>query len=369
MNAPQTGLDLARVRVYPLRERKSMSRLEEVLVDLDAPLPTCNTSNAEQIRRCADQIREARDANATVSLIYGAHLIKNGAALIVRSLIDEGWITHLATNGAGIIHDWEFAYLGASTERVRENVAQGCFGTWLETGTVLNLVALLAGATHDGFGSSLGRLISEQLLNVPTAQFLRAQIVNDPASPHAAGCADLLAALETHAFETGEVSIRHPYHASSIVARAWQREVPFTVHPGIGYDIISNHPMFHGAAIGRAASVDFQRFAQAVEGLDQGVVLSVGSAIMGPQVFEKTMSCVNNIRLQEGRQVVQGHKIHVVDLQDGGNWDWSTGEPPHDNPAYYLRFCKSYARMGGTMYYLNCDNVVFLRHLHHYLRS
>jgi hypothetical protein len=121
--------------------------------------------------------------------------------------------------------------------------------------------------------------------------------------------------------------------------------------------------MFNGAAIGRAATTDFALFGRAVEGLDSGVALSVGSAIMAPQVFEKSLSCVNNLRLQAGRKIVSDHTIYVVDIQDGGNWDWSQGEPPKDNPAYYLRFCKSFARMGGTMNYVECDNVVFLQNL------
>ena len=78
-----------------------------------------------------------------------------------------------------------------------------------------------------------------------------------------------------------------------------------TVHPGIGYDIISNHPVFNGSAIGRAAEWDFKLFGGSVEDLEGGVVLSVGSAIMGPQVFEKSLSCVNNLRLQSGRRVVR----------------------------------------------------------------
>jgi hypothetical protein len=141
------------------------------------------------------------------------------------------------------------------------------------------------------------------------------------------------------------------------------------VHPGIGYDIITNHPMFNGAAIGRAAALDFRLFSGSVERLDSGVVLSVGSAIMAPQVFEKSLSCVNNLRLQTGRAIVRDHTIYVVDIQDNGGWDWSKGEPPKDNPAYYLRFCKSFARMGGTMKYAQCDNVVFLHNLLHCLES
>ena len=154
-----------------------------------------------------------------------------------------------------------------------------------------------------------------------------------------------------------------------MLAGAFLAGVPFTVHPGIGYDIIANHPMFNGAVIGRAAGIDFGLFGTAVEHLDNGVVLSVGSAIMAPQVFEKSISCVNNLRLQDSRAIVHGHTIYVVDIQDGGNWDWSTGEPPKDNPAYYLRFCKSYARMGAAMHYLQCDNAAFIHHLHHALRE
>jgi len=120
---------------------------------------------------------------------------------------------------------------------------------------------------------------------------------------------------------------------------------------------------------GRAAETDFKLFGASVDGLDGGVVMSVGSAIMGPQVFEKSLSCVNNLRMQDGRPTVSDHSFYVVDLQDGGRWDWSQGEPPKTNPAYYLRFCKSFARMGGVMQYLQCDNALFLHHLYHKLRD
>ena len=166
-----------------------------------------------------------------------------------------------------------------------------------------------------------------------------------------------------HHLPDGRIEVKHPCKDTSILAQAFRRNVPFTVHPGIGYDIIANHPMFNGAAIGRAAESDFRLFGTAVEGLDGGVVLSVGSAIMAPQVFEKSISCVNNLRLQAGRKIVHDHTFYVVDIQDGGKWDWSQGEPPKDNPAYYLRFCKSFSRMGGTMQYAQCDNVAFLHNL------
>ena len=119
--------------------------------------------------------------------------------------------------------------------------------------------------------------------------------------------------------------------------------------------------------IGSAAELDFRLCSGVVEGLDGGVVMSVGSAIMAPQVFEKSLSCVNNLRLQGGRPIVTGHSIYVVDLQDGGNWDWTKGEPPKTNAAYYLRFCKSFSRMGAPMHYLQCDNLAFVHNLLHHL--
>ena len=90
---------------------------------------------------------------------------------------------------------------------------------------------------------------------------------------------------------------------------------------------------------------------------------------MGPQVFEKALSCVNNLRLQSGLGIIRGHSFYVVDLQDGGNWDWTRGEPPKNNPAYYLRFCKSYSRMAGALHYVQCDNLMFVHHLHHRLKG
>lgn len=296
-------------------------------------------------------------------MIYGAHLLRNGAAQILDRLMAGGWITHVATNGAGTIHDWEYAWLGRSTESVKENVATGTFGAWDETGRYIHLALLAGGIQGDGYGKSLGRFIEEDGVSLPATQALTDQLLNDPGHALASARADLVCAMKTHNLAAGAHGVVHKWKHASILAGAFRHNIPATVHPGIGYDIISCHPMFNGAAIGRAAEVDFKLFCDSVNQLDDGVVLSVGSAIMGPQVFEKSISCVNNIRLQQAKPIVNKHSIYVVDLQDGGNWDWTTGEPPKSNPAYYLRFCKSYSRMGGEMQYLQCDNLAFVHHL------
>lgn len=360
-------LDLTKLKVYPLAERRSLTRVEEILIDPNSTPPACSNSVNESIAECAKKIAEARRRNASVILMYGAHLLRNGAALILERMMARGWLTHLATNGAGTIHDWEYAYLGRSTESVEENVATGTFGTWDETGRNIHLALLAGGLQNEGYGQALGRFIIEDGATLPTAASLEQSLQTEPNSPFAPARADLLQTIHSHQLATARHVVEHRWKHASILGQAFRHGIPLTVHPGIGYDIISNHPMFNGAVIGRAATIDFRLIGGAVEGLDGGVVLAVGSAIMAPQVFEKSLSCVNNLRLQAGRPIVRDHSIYVVDLQDGGNWDWSQGEPPKTNPAYYLRFCKSFSRMGGAMQYLQCDNATFIHHLFHQL--
>src|SRR5215471_6936369 len=112
MSSSPESLDLKRVKVRPLAERQSLSRLEKILLDPAKPPPPCPAAIGELVRDCASKISAARKRNAAVILMYGAHLIKNGAQLIVDALLERGAITHLATNGAGTIHDWELAFLG-----------------------------------------------------------------------------------------------------------------------------------------------------------------------------------------------------------------------------------------------------------------
>ncbi len=369
MSEKWPAIDLKRLRVLPLEQRKSLATLDDIWVDPhSAP-----TSIADELSRVVDQtatkIRAAKRAGASVMMIYGAHLVKNGAAGIVRKLIEGGWVTHLATNGAGTIHDWEFSWLGRSTESVKENVATGTFGTWDQTGRNIAIALLAAGIAAEGYGRGLGRFIQEDGVTLPHADELEQQVRQEPGHALTPARAELLLAMREQNLQGGRFEMVHRWKHASILAAAFTHGVGMTVHPGIGYDIITCHPMYNGAAVGRAAQRDFELFGGAVNALDGGVVMSVGTAIMGPQVFEKSLSCVNNLRLAAGRRIVTGHSIYVVDLQQGGGWDWTRGEPPKDNPAYYLRFCKSYSRMGAPMQYVQCDNVAFVHHLLHRLSA
>lgn len=361
--------DLTRLKIFPLAQRRHLTRAEEILVEPDAPPPPVSDPNAARIAECAERVRAARARGASVMLVYGAHLLRNGSAQILERMMAAGWLTHLATNGAGTIHDWEYAWHGASTESVEMNVAQGTFGTWEETAVNIHRAILTGALDGLGYGRSLGRLIHEDGVTLPSPEDLAAAIAADPAHPLASSRAELLRTMRAFDWKAGHVRVEHRFQHASILGAAFRHGMPMTVHPGIGYDIISNHPIFNGAAIGHAAELDFKLFAGSVENLEGGVVLSVGSAIMGPQVFEKTVSCVNNVRLQAGLKVLRNFSIYVVDLQDGGGWDWTQGEPPKSNPAYYLRFCKSYSRMGGAMHYLQCDNLAFVHRLWHELKE
>jgi hypothetical protein len=188
-------LDLRRLRVLPLEQRRSLTRVEDILVAPEQPPAAPIASDIrDAVNTCVAAIHRARTRNAAVILMYGAHLLRNGAALILADLMQRGWLTHVATNGAGTIHDWEYAWLGRSTESVEENVAAGTFGTWDETGRNLHL-ALLAGALRgEGYGVSLGRMIAEDGVTLPDAEELEAAI-RARASAHTC---------------TGRTALRHP---------------------------------------------------------------------------------------------------------------------------------------------------------------
>jgi hypothetical protein len=314
----------------------------------------------------------ARDAGRSRILAFGAHVIKNGLGPLLGEFVKRKWISHLATNGAAVIHDWEFACQGLSGEDVRENVREGKFGTWEETGFAIN-VALAVGAYEGlGYGESVGSLIAHQGLSIPERGTLR-EIIGAPFSADApplwkrSAAAELLELLETLDIPSGWRGIEHRFPQFSVQAAAYEAGTPFTGHPMFGHDIIYTHRANRGAAIGRVAERDFLSYVEGVSRLEGGVYLSVGSAVMSPMIFEKALSMARNAALQNGEDIRNCH-IYVADLQET-SWDWSAGEPPMDNPAYYLRFMKTFSRMGCPFEYIAADNRLFFRALRRALAS
>jgi hypothetical protein len=358
---PYQKFNRNRLVVKKLHDRKSKIYIEDAHIPVSQPPSGFSDAGYDLIRKTAGRIRLARERHSAVILTFGAHTIKNGMSPTLIALMEEGWVTHLSTNGAGIIHDWEFAWQGKSSEDVRENVDHGQFGIWDETGFYINL-ALIVGAYEGlGYGESVGKMISEEGLLIPEMSLLQDEAVKQfKISPdRAASAADLAGIIQKFSLEPGFMAIPHPYKKFSAQSRAYELKIPFTGHPMIGHDIIYNHPMNHGAAIGRTALNDFLCFTNSVCNLDYGVYMSVGSAIMSPMIFEKALSMSQNIMIQEQKHI-DNHFILVVDMAKA-DWDWEKyGEPPMDNPAYYLRYCKTFNRMGGEMHYLTADNRDFL---------
>lgn len=358
--------DRKTITVRPLAERINKLDFERDRIDPETYVPNLTPAAQDSVRQAAAEIRSARARGAPAILAFGAHAIKNGLSPVMVRLMKGGWISHFATNGAGVIHDWEFAFQGFSGEDVKRYVGEGQFGIWQETGMYLNL-ALAVGAYRGlGYGESVGAFVAEDGLTLPAPEEFSAAIAagadahaDEAAITRAAAAADLKSLLLRCHVKPGFLRVDHPFKANGLQAAAYTAGVPFTAHPMFGHDIIYTHPLNRGAPIGRAADRDFLAFVDSVSRLEGGVYLSVGSAVMSPMIFEKALSMSRNAARKHGA-AIEDFSIHVVDLAESA-WDWvRDGEPPQDSPAYYLRFCKTFSRMGGRMSYTSADNRAFL---------
>ena len=284
---PYPIFDRSRLHLKPLAERIHDMKLAEVL-PLDAPAPAFDDPALPQI---AERIVRARQIGAPVILLMGAHVIKVGLSRFVIDLMERGIITHVGMNGAGPIHDFELALIGATTESVARYIQEGQFGLWDETGWINDIVAE---GVRDGlgYGEALGRAI--QRIRESGDQGIRNQGVRSHES------------RVTHHAST-HPSDRFPHADISILAAGYRLRVPVTVHIGIGQDIIHEHPNCDGAALGEASYRDFLIFTQTVTQLQGGVMLNFGTAVMGPEVYLKALSMARNVAHQEGQQDQQVH--------------------------------------------------------------
>ena len=370
MNKEYPILDREQLVVRKLNEREN-----KVVFDRDMISPFQQPKGLSKdghvlIEKTVARIRTAREKKSSIMLTFGAHAIKNCMSPTLIELMKGGWVTHLATNGAGIIHDWEIAFQGETSEDVRANVERGQFGIWEEPGFYINLALMVGAYERLGYGESVGKMIAREGLQIPALNTLydtaEKYMKSDP--ERAAAAIDLAAAIKHFNIKTGFMSIPHPWKRYSVQGQAYELGVPFTGHPMFGHDIIYTHPINHGAAIGRTALHDFLRYAASVANLDEGVYMSVGSAVMSPMIFEKSLSMSQNLKIKEGKHI-DNHYLLIVDLAES-DWDWQNqGEPPMEHPAYYLRYCKTFYRMGGEMYYLTSDNRDFLLSLYHELNN
>lgn len=276
--------DRSRLLIKPLGSRTHDMQLDYVL-GLDDPAPDFSHPQLPEVAR---RMLAAQRNGAARILMMGAHVIKMGMSRHIIDLIERGFINHIAMNGAGAIHDYELARIGATTESVARYIQTGEFGLWRETGD-LNDVIKEAADLSLGLGENLGRHI-----------------------------------------DSGDF----PHKDVSIFAAAYRRSVPVTVHVGVGYDIIDEHPNCEGAAMGAASYRDFLIYTQAVDSLEGGVMLDFGTAIMGPEVYLKALSMVRNVAWQHGRSIKHFTTavFDLVPIQGDIHH-----ELPKTDPGYYFR--------------------------------
>jgi hypothetical protein len=248
--------DMSGVRTYPLHSRKSKANVADFarahapgssVAALIESLPSILAG--ADFKAIVATVRRARASGAGIVWGIGAHVIKTGLSPIVIDLMDRGFVSAIAMNGAGAIHDFELALAGSTSEDVEGALGPGQFGMAQETGRDLNAAIREAAAARRGLGQ---------------------------------GVAEWLAARNP------------PHHGVSILAAAARLRIPVTVHVAIGTDIIHMHPDADGAAIGDASLRDFRYFVSNVARLANGVYLNLGSAVVLPEVFLKAVALVRN---------------------------------------------------------------------------
>lgn len=256
MPFPYDDFDLSGIKTYPLKSRPSKVTVANFGRALEpgasvtqflAALPDC--LGARDLMEVAQAVTAAARSDAGVVWALGAHVIKTGVGPVLIDLMERGFVSAIATNGAAVIHDFEIALAGATSEDVDQTLGPGSFGMADETGRLLNRAISDGVAAGMGIGQSVARYLHE----------------------------------------------RQPQHArSSVLAAAGRLGVPVTVHVAIGTDIIHMHPAASGAALGEGSLRDFKHFVANVARLERGVFLNCGSAVILPEVFLKAVALARN---------------------------------------------------------------------------
>ena len=309
---PYQSIDLSKIRTYPLKKRDSRVGLAN-LVPTAAPPPPFNSPDLEAV---STQIVAARVTGRPVIWMIGAHVVKRGLSLLLIDLMERGIITHLGSNGATAIHDFELALQGKTSEDVARSLEDGSFGMAEETGSWINR-AIKAGARDGlGMGEALGKMIVED--------------------------------------------DRFKYRQNSLLAAAYRLGIPFTVHVAIGTDIIHQHPEVDFGLTGWASGQDFKIFCASVSALEGGVFCNFGSAVLGPEVFLKAISITRNL----GHQVrhFTTANFDIIAMED---YRRPVGD---DVPEYYYRPRKNIVNRpvagGGKGYHIAGDHNVTIPNLY-----
>ncbi len=305
---PYKQFDRSKLNLLPISERAHDLYADRDIMKLSDPLPEFSHPAIDTL---AHRIIDAKKCGAAVIFMMGAHVIRSGVTPFLIDMMEHGIVTHFALNGAGAIHDYELAKIGATSESVARYISEGQFGLWNETGGI-NEAASCAYREGIGFGEAIGRAI-----------------------------------------ETG----KFPHKDISLLAAGYRLQVPVTIHVGIGNDIVHEHPNCDGAAIGAASYTDFLIYANTIDNLENGVFINFGSAVAGPEVYLKCLSMVRNVAKTQNRQIAH-FTTAVCDLLPIE--DDIRKEPPKSNHYYYFRPWKTImARTvadGGESFYIQGEH-------------
>jgi hypothetical protein len=314
---PYPQFDRSKLLVKPLAERVHDLPIS-TLLELHARPAPLDEAGMSAISTLGRRLVAAREADAAGLMLMGAHVLRAGVQRQLIDLMERGLITHIGLNGAGPIHDFELALIGATCESVARYIRSGEFGLWRETGRLNEIVARGA-AQGLGLGEAIGREIQE-----------------------------------------GD----YPHKASSVLAAAYRLGVPATVHIGVGYDILHEHANFDAAAFGAASYRDFLTLAATVDKLEGGVFLCFGTAVMGPEVYLKALAMARNVAHQEGRRICHFTTAAFDLIPIAGDMQQ---EAPRTNPQYYYRPWKTIlvrtVADGGESFYICGDHRATVPHL------
>ena len=239
-------LDFSKLKRMPLSQRYNKVNLKDII----NPEQDIGVLDNKELTELAERVVSAHRANKQIIIMIGAHVIKVGMSLFLIDLMKRGVIKHIAMNGATPIHDFEIAHQGATSEDVAKNIEDGSFGMAHETGYFLNTAIKEGARDNIGCGRAIGRKIAN-------------------------------------------VDLRFADY--SILATAFKLNIPATVHISVGTDIIHMHPECDGSTIGKTSYEDFKIFTDSVSRLDGGVLINIGSSVILPEVFIKSLSIVRNL--------------------------------------------------------------------------
>ncbi len=294
--------DRKQLCLQSLQKRKSLLSIDNTILPL-CPVDGYNS----KLATIAKRILSARKNNRAVVMMLGGHVVRSGVQAFIIDLMEKGWISCIAVNGACVIHDFELALHGKTTESVAQYITSGQFGLWKET-SLINDIVTESAKKKMGLGEAVGE-------NIFHGDF--------------------------------------KYKDTSILAAGYRLKIPITVHIGIGYDITHEMPNCNGAAYGETSYRDFLRFTHVLESLSKGVIMNFGSAVMAPEIFLKSLAMVRNVARQKGRKVDDFTTL-VCDLRDIP--ENCSIEPAKSNPDYYFRPWKTMlsrtVATGGQSYYV-----------------